>query len=221
MSSITVVDGMTGVGKSSLVNILSEELDLIKFEEIFRDEHDLLAKFHYEGKKWCLAMQINFLTNRFNQYRLAMQADACIMDRSIFSDPIFAMMYRDNEFLSQEEYSVYENLFNSLVESLDKPRLIIYLSVSPRECIRRIRKRGRPDELAVDDNYWQKLLSYYNSYYRKFKGNNKTSKCLWIDVSEMDYVHNKQDRYRIVELVRDALTLAEPRFSSSAGNRAF
>lgn len=37
-----VVDGVTGVGKSSLVRIISEEFGLKPFSEMFEDENRLL-----------------------------------------------------------------------------------------------------------------------------------------------------------------------------------
>jgi deoxyadenosine/deoxycytidine kinase len=36
------------------------------------------------------SMQTNFLTNRFKQYREAMKTGLAVMDRSIYSDRIFA-----------------------------------------------------------------------------------------------------------------------------------
>ena len=85
-----VVDGVTGVGKSSLVRIVSEEFGLKPFSEMFEDENRLLNKFFHDRAKWAFPMQTNFLTNRFKQYCQAMRVGQAVMDRSIYSDRIFA-----------------------------------------------------------------------------------------------------------------------------------
>ncbi|MDA8334324.1 MAG: deoxynucleoside kinase [Peptococcaceae bacterium] len=58
-----VIDGMTGVGKTTLVE--TGKLDLVPFNEIFEDENQLLHKFFYNREKW--PRQINFLNHRFRQ----------------------------------------------------------------------------------------------------------------------------------------------------------
>lgn len=192
-----VVDGMTGVGKTTLVNILAEELDLKDFIEIFEDENSLLHKFFYERERWCFAMQVNFLTHRFKQYKTASLLNSAVMDRSIYSDSIFADMYREIGYLAPEEYNVYRSLLGSLLEHLTPPQLIVYLRVSAREAIWRIRKRGRPDELEVEDNYWKKLHGFYEKHYAGFNLTN----LLVIDVDDLDFVKYKKHRKIIVDEV--------------------
>lgn len=192
-----VVDGMTGVGKTTLVNILAEELDLKNFIEIFEDENRLLHKFFYERERWCFAMQINFLTHRFKQYKTASQLNSAVMDRSIYSDSIFADMYREIGYLAPEEYNVYRSLLGSLLEHLAPPQLIVYLRVSASEAIWRIKKRGRPDELEVEDSYWKKLHGFYEKHYAGFTLTN----LLVLEVDDLDFVKYKKHRKLIVDEV--------------------
>lgn len=84
-----------------------------------------------------------------------------IMDRSIFSDPIFANLYFENGDMETEEYFVYKSLFHNLTASLIAPKLVVYLDVSDDEAIRRIRLRGREDELGMQKGYWRQLHSGY------------------------------------------------------------
>ncbi len=193
-----VVDGMTGVGKTTLVHMLAEELDLVPFEEIFKDENNLLHKFFYERERWCFPMQINFLVHRFRQYKEASRLNSAVMDRSIFSDPIFARMYREVGYMTQEEYNVYENLLENLLEHLELPYLVVYLRVEAKEAIRRIRKRGRPDELGVEDAYWRRLHRFYEENYRSYPG-----ELLIIDANDLDFVKYREHRRKIIQAVRD------------------
>lgn len=196
-----VVDGMTGVGKTSLLNVLVKELNLTPYIEIFRDENDLLGKYYTEGRRWCFPMQLSFLNNRYSQYKDACLLNNAIMDRSVYSDPIFAGMYYKTGDMVPEEYFVYKSIFRNLVESLEPPGLIIYLDVSAEEAIRRIKLRGREDELQMPLSYWRNLHEVYTEYYRNYK----LSPLLKIDVDDMDFVNNSADRAVIVKMVREWL----------------
>ncbi|MZP30879.1 deoxynucleoside kinase [Heliobacterium undosum] len=199
-----VIDGVTGVGKSSLVNILAERLDLVAFSELFEDENQLLHKFFHDRERWAFPMQINFLTNRFKQYREASGTNRAIMDRSIYSDGIFARMYREQGYLTVEEFSVYENLLNSMLEGLTPPRLMVYLKADTDEAIRRIRMRGRDDELTVEREYWAMLNLFYENNYRNYKG----GELLTIEVGRLDFVHNPDDREEVLRKIITAYEAA-------------
>ena len=193
-----IIDGMTGVGKTTLVEILAKEFDLVPFDEIFEDENQLLHKFFHNREKWAFPMQINFLNHRFRQYKQACLLNSAIMDRSIYSDNIFALMYKELSYFTPEEYRVYFDLLQNMLEHISPPMLIVYLRVSAKEAIRRIRKRGRSDELEVEDNYWRKLCSFYDETYKFYTGN-----LLVIDVDELDFVRFKDHRARIISKIRE------------------
>ncbi len=194
-----VIDGMTGVGKTSLLDILVEELKLKPYKEIFRDENNLLGRFYNEGSRWCFPMQVSFLNNRYAQYREACELGNAVMDRSIFSDPIFAEFYHQTGAMEAEEYWVYKSLFRNLVESLEPPKLVVYLEVSAEEAIRRIKLRGRDDELKMPESYWRNLHRAYTEYYKGYW----FSPLLRLNVNELDFVNNGGDRRAVVSAVRE------------------
>lgn len=195
-----VVDGVTGVGKSSLVRILCEEFELKLFSELFEDENRLLHKFFYDRPKWAFPMQTNFLTNRFKQYKQAMKIGNAVMDRSIFSDKIFARMYLEYGYLNPEEYAVYNNLLHTMLEHVSPPKLLVYLRVNTDEAIRRIHKRGRPDELDVEREYWDHLNEFYEANYKEFDPN----RLLVLQVDKLDYVHREEDRQFVINEIKQA-----------------
>lgn len=196
-----VVDGVTGVGKSSLVKIICEEMGYQPFSEMFEDENRLLHKFFYDREKWAFPMQTNFLTNRFKQYKEAMQTGQAVMDRSIYSDAIFARMYLEHGYLKSEEYAVYNNLLMTLLDQVAPPRLMVYLKVNTDEAVRRIHKRGRPDELDVEREYWNLLNQFYENNYRNFN----LGKLLVLEVDDLDYVHRKEDRKLVLEQIKQTM----------------
>lgn len=195
------MDGVTGVGKSSLVNIISEELGLMPFSEMFEDENQLLHKFFYDREKWAFTMQANFLTNRFKQYLQAMRVGRAVMDRSIYSDPIFARMYLQQGYLTPEEYAVYHNLLTAMLEQVAPPKLIVYLRVDTDEAVRRIHRRGREDEMAVEREYWNLLNEYYEHNYADYR----QGKVLTLEVAKLDFVHRPADREFVVNEIKKGL----------------
>jgi deoxyadenosine/deoxycytidine kinase len=198
-----VVDGVTGVGKSSLVKIIAEEFDFKPFNEMFEDENRLLNKFFHDRAKWAFPMQTNFLTNRFKQYRQAMKVGNAVMDRSIYSDRIFARMYLEYGYLKPEEYAVYQNLLDTLLEHVIPPRLMVYLQVDTDEAVRRIHKRGREDEVDVEWQYWDNLNRFYENNYKDFA----LPHLLVIKVDRLDYVHRPEDRNYMVDKIRSSLII--------------
>ena len=197
-----VVDGTTGVGKTSLIDILVARLDLKPYKEIFRDENNLLGKFFDEGNRWCFPMQISFLNNRYSQYQEACELKNAIMDRSIYSDPIFADLYHNTGDMQPEEFYVYKSLFHNLISSLDPPKLVIFLDVSADEAIRRVKLRGREDELKMPDSYWRKLHDVYSQYYDNYKA----SALLRINVDKLDFVKHEADCEFVINTIKHHLT---------------
>lgn len=202
-----VVDGVTGVGKSSLVRIICEAFELQPFNEMFEDENRLLHKFFYDREKWAFPMQTNFLTNRFKQYKHAMDVGRAVMDRSIYSDRIFARMYLEYGYLSPEEYAVYNNLLETMLEHVVPPKLLVYLQVETDEAIRRIHRRGRPDEVEVEREYWDTLNRFYGMNYKDYS---QGAELLVIPVDKLDYVHRAIDR----EFMLDSIRLAWQRIET-------
>lgn len=207
-----VVDGVTGVGKSSLVKIISEEFGLKPFSEMFEDENRLLNKFFHDRAKWAFPMQTNFLTNRFKQYCQAMRVGQAVMDRSIYSDRIFARMYLEYGYLKPEEYAVYNNLLETMLEHVVPPKLLVYLKVDTDEAIHRIHKRGRPDEVEVERDYWDHLNQFYESNYREYS---LGGELLVIKVDKLDYVHRPEDRAFMITEIRKAKQIMEFKKASS------
>ena len=198
-----VIDGMTGVGKSSLVEIVAGELKLVPYAEIFEDKHRLLYKFFEDRTRWAFPMQVNFLNNSFQQFKEASSLRKVVMDRSIFSDDIFARMYRHLGYLCAEEYDIYLGLLQNMMDLITPPHLMVFLRVETAEAMRRIHKRKRPEELAVEESYWSQLNNYYNEHYENYTG----GRLLTIEVSRLDFVHKQEDRLYVLEKIKNALKI--------------
>ena len=151
---------MTASGKSTVVNLLSERLGFEIMPEEFRDPLDLLSRFHHD-RKWAFPMQLNFLVTRFAQYLCASEKDNYILDRSVFGDKVYAMLYYRNGYFRDSQLGCYLTLYDSLLRYVQKPRLFVLVRCEFNEIIRRIHERGRQDEIDAGIEYWRSLYDAY------------------------------------------------------------
>lgn len=158
-----IVEGMTASGKSTIVNLLSERLGFKVMPEEFRDPLDLLNRFHHDHK-WAFPMQLNFLVTRFAQYLCASEEENYILDRSVFGDKVYAMMYYRDKYFKDSQLGCYLTLYDSLLRYVKKPRLLILVRCDFDEIMRRIHSRGRQDEIDTGVEYWRALYDAYTPF---------------------------------------------------------
>ncbi|MBC8060664.1 MAG: deoxynucleoside kinase [Clostridiaceae bacterium] len=199
-----IVDGPVGVGKTSLMNILTQEFGCKAFLEPVTD-NPLLDKFYYNRKRYAFPLQIFFLNRRFAMLKEAIQVENAIMDRSIYGDVIFARLLSEGGDMEQEEYDLYEELLANMLEHVQAPKLMIYLQTSVEDMVKKIKKRGRDYEQVVELAYWQKLNTEYEDYFKSFN----VSPLLVIKVEGLDFVENEEHRQKVIKLIKDKLETLE------------
>ena len=86
-------------------------------------------------------------------------------DRSIYEDRIFTKNSNNNEYITDQDYRKYQELFKLVMTNKPKPDLIIYLESDVSALKSRILQRSRGEEatLAHPDNHY---LSNLNDLYR-------------------------------------------------------
>ena len=210
---VIVVAGMIGGGKSSLTKIISKELGSKAFYESVED-NPILPLFYGKDEEEVVAndypfkLQLYFLNTRFKSIKEALTHKNNVLDRSIYEDWYFAKVNKDLGRIDDLEFSLYEGLLNNMMEELDElpkkaPDLLIYLKGSFETFIKRIEMRGRDYEVDED------LKSYYYTLWKGYDewvyNNYNKSQVLTIDIDEVDYVNNEEDRAMVVNMVKDKL----------------
>ena len=190
-----VVDGVVGVGKSTLMNILAER-GLTAFAEPVVD-NPILEKFYYDRARYAFPLQVFFLNKRFKHIKEASAIDGCVLDRSIYGDVIFAKMLCDKGEMSVEEYELYKELLENMLEHVKAPKLMVYLEVSVDEAMRRIKKRGRDYEQVVERAYWEELNNEYKTYFEAYD----ISPILKINVDGLDFENVEKHRNQVLALI--------------------
>jgi len=202
MEKFVAVAGNIGVGKSTLVKLLSESLNWTPFYEPVT-ENPYLADFYEDMQAWAFHSQIYFLTRRLRIHRRLMSMDCSVLqDRSVYEDAeIFAHNLYLQDSISERDYNAYRELYDVLVEFLPPPDLVIYLRASVPTLLHRISKRGRSYERTISADYLADLNELYESWVEHF------DQCpvLTVPSDNLDYVSKPQHLDLIVEKVRDIL----------------
>ena len=196
------IAGNIGVGKSTLVTLLSRKLG---WEPVFEAvaENPYLADFYDDMNRWSFHSQIFFLTRRLQQhYSLLQQPSAVLQDRSVYEDAeIFARNLYKQGHLSERDWSSYFELYQTLAQLLKPPDLVIYLRASTATLRRRIAGRGREYERNIADTYLQDLNRLYDEWAAGFR----LSPVLTVDTDNLDYVQYDEHLEQIWSRISDRL----------------
>lgn len=173
---VIILAGMIGVGKTTYSTRLAQALGTEAFFEPV-DENPILDKYYENPERYGFVLQIYFLNKRFKSIKEAYLAENNILDRSIYEDALFTYINMLQGSISQEEYAVYLELLDNMMEEIDSlpkkaPDLLIYLEGSFETILDNIKKRGRsyeqvdhhPDLLA----YYQLLHKHYGQWYEDY-----------------------------------------------------
>lgn len=181
------IAGNMGSGKSSLVSFLCNHFELKPFYEP-NDINPFLANFYKDMKRWAFHSQMHFLTQKFRIHReLDSHPSTVVQDRSIYEDSeIFAYNLFKQGCMTKDEYKTYRDLYEVMLEVINPPDLLIYLSCPMRSLKKRIATRGRAMEKSVPDEYLRRLETYYKRWMKDYK----RSPVLELSTENMDYIED-------------------------------
>ncbi|MEX3713420.1 deoxynucleoside kinase [Cytobacillus horneckiae] len=205
--TILLIDGVVGAGKTTLANLISERFNIPIFEELENADSDrLLNRFYAKKTRWSFTTQIFFATERWKMIKEVHKTGSGILDRSIFGDNIFAEMLAEDledggEGMTWEEYRTYHSLLTQILEYSQPPELLIYLQCSPAKAKERIDSRDRGLESEVEMNYWNRLNDKYEEWYQDYKHSPK----ILINVDNLDFANNEEDKQSVLLLIGKAL----------------
>ncbi len=193
------IEGVIGVGKTSLARLLQPMFDSSLVLEVF-EENPFLADFYADRKRYAFQTQIFFLLSRYRQQSQAipeaLARGSVITDYTFDKDALFARLN-----LEGDELAVYNDLHQALAERILRPELTVFLRVDTQVALQRIAKRGRPYEQGMDPAY----LSALNNAYEEMFAGRFNGRVLPIDTNHLDFVDRPEDLARIAQQIRQAL----------------
>lgn len=193
--SYIAVEGVIGVGKTSLSGLLAERLGArLNLEEV--EENPFLEEFYADMRAFAFQTQIFFLLSRFRQQQALVQRD--LFSSRVVSDYIFA---KDKIFanlnLSDKELALYERLVVIMEKEIPRPDVVIYLQASTDFLTERIKHRGRPYEKAMPRDYIEVLNRAYNYFFSHYDD----TPLLIVNNMEADFLHKSEQVDQLVEVL--------------------
>ncbi len=203
MKRFIAVAGNIGVGKSTLVAMLCKRLGWQPFYEPVV-ENPYLADFYADMHAWAFHSQIFFLTRRLRSHvELSQFPDSVVQDRSVYEDAeIFAQNLFLQGHIQPRDYQTYRELYETAVQLLPPPDLMIYLRASVPTLLDRISHRGRDYERSISPDYLQSLNDLYESWISDFV----MCPVLTIPSDDLDYVAHSGHLNLVVKKIQEKLT---------------
>ena len=208
--TVLVLAGTIGAGKSSLTEMLAEELKTQAFYESV-DDNKVLPLFYENPQKYAFLLQIYFLNKRFDSIKRALSDNNNVLDRSIYEDSLLFHLNADLGRADETEVEVYDDLLNNMLEEIDslsfkkRPDLLIHVKVSFDKMLERIKKRGRQfEQLEYDPSlydYYKELNSRYDTWFEAFDICPK----IQIDGDKYDFVENEQSKIQVLQQIKAKL----------------
>lgn len=184
------IAGNIGSGKTTLAEKLAKHYGWTPLYESV-DRNPYLRDFYEDMTRWAFHLQIYFLNSRFNQVRQIRESEKPIVqDRTIYEDAhIFAANLHKSGHINNRDYQSYLDIYNSMVNFVQPPDLLIYLKAGIPKLVQQIQKRNRDFEFNIKLDYLKTL----NEHYEDWIGSYHQGKLLTIDVNKMDFVENIED----------------------------
>ena len=188
------IEGNIGAGKTSLATQISNDYNAKLILERFAD-NPFLPKFYKEPQRYAFTLEMSFLADRYQQIsddlsQLDLFKDFIVSDYDVFKSLIFSKIT-----LPEDEFKLYRKLFYLMYKDISKPDLYVYLYQNTERLQENIKKRGRHYEQNIESDYLDKI----NSGYLEFLRNQNEIKTKIIDISDKDFVKNRQDYLNIID----------------------
>ena len=202
MNKFIAVAGNIGVGKSTLVEMLSNRLGWQPLYEPV-ETNPYLADFYADMPAWSFHSQVYFLALRLRVHlQIIGHATSVILDRSVYEDfEIFAYNLFLQGVLSDRDHNTYRELYRSLIEFLPPPDLLIYLRASSDTLLKRIAFRGRDYERSISSDY----LGGLNNLYERWISTFNLCPVLTVPADQLDFVAHPGHLDLIAAKINDKL----------------
>lgn len=194
------IEGVIGVGKTSLANLLGDRLDAKLVLEKF-EENPFLTDFYRDPERYAFQTQLFFLLSRYRQQQETRQTDMfhklVITDYMFEKDRLFASLNLDDN-----EITLYDLVANLLQRNVIPPDLVIYLQADTGTLMNRIRSRQRDFEDAISSDYIDALTQVYNEFFFRYE----SSPLLIINTNDIDFVNNEKDLEEVIRYIRQPVS---------------
>ena len=196
------IAGNMGSGKSTLVEFLSRSYGIAPFYEP-NDDNPYLPDFYSDMRRWAFHSQVYFLSSKFRLHQeLDRTPGVSILDRTIFEDAeVFATALYEMRRIDKRDWQTYWDFYQSILEAIRPPDLLIFLRCSLPTLRKRIRLRGRAMEQDVPIAYLKRLERLYGQWLESYR----LSEVLVLETDKLDYVNDLLHRLDVMQRIEAVL----------------
>jgi len=198
--SYIAIEGPIGIGKTTLAKRLA---DSFNYETLLEEAetNPFLESFYQDRRSNALPTQLYFLFQRMRKLQDLRQGDIFqqvrISDFLIEKDPLFARITLDND-----EYRLYQTVYDNIIEDLPKPDLVIYLQAPTETLYERVQRRGNIIERPIEQSYLQQLNDAYTQFFYHYDD----SPLLIVNTSEINLADGGLDYHNLVKYILQTKT---------------
>ncbi|MCB9678641.1 MAG: deoxynucleoside kinase [Alphaproteobacteria bacterium] len=204
MRQFIVVEGLIGVGKTSLCKLLAETWGARLVLEP-SETNPFLEQFYEDPERFGFPVQMYYLVTRWKQQAAIRQEE--LFTRFVVSDYLFE---KDRLFaektLPEMELELYDRFAAALGDKAPKPDLLIFLDAPIDTIMKRIAKRNAPGEHRIKAAY----LTDLRERYKRLLADYDACPVLYLDNRDMDYLTDERVRHQLLEKIRAALAGEPP-----------
>jgi deoxyguanosine kinase len=185
------IEGNIGAGKTTLAHLLAKHYNARLILEAFAD-NPFLPKFYENPKQYAFPLELFFMAERYKQLKELIHTKDLFHSITI-SDYLFTkclLFAKVN--LPEQEFHLYQKLFEIIHQQLIQPDLVIYLHAPVSKLQENIRKRNRPYEQSIPDQYLFNIQETYTHYIRQHN-----IKTLFIDAGNADFL-GREEHFRVI-----------------------
>jgi deoxyguanosine kinase len=211
------IDGVIGVGKTSLVRLLQPAFGAEALLEVF-EENPFLSDFYSDRARYAFQTQIFFLLSRYHQQRAVpglLTHGPLIADYTFAKDALFARIN-----LAGDDLVLYHRLHDALAEKIPPPDLIVYLRAPTSVLLQRIALRGRAYERQMDAAYIAALNAAYDDFFLSSNDLRARQPVLTLNTEHVDFVANDGDLRHVADQIQAALGLGAYQAALPLGGNA-
>lgn len=189
------IEGNIGAGKTTLAHLLAKHYNARLILEEFA-ENPFLAKFYENPSQYAFPVELFFMAERYKQLKEMVHTKDLFQHITV-SDYLFTkclLFAKVN--LSEEEFRLYQRLFDIIHQQLIQPDILIYLHAPVTKLQQNIKKRNRTYEQNIPDDYLFNIQQTYTHYIKQHN-----IKTLFVDASNANFLENEAH----LKVITDAL----------------
>ncbi len=189
------IEGNIGAGKTTLAHLLAKHFNARLILEEFAD-NPFLPKFYQNPEQYAFPLELFFMAERYKQLKEMIHTKDLFQSITV-SDYLFTKcLLFAKVTLPEEEFRLYQKLFEIIHQQLVFPEILIYLHAPVHKLQANIKKRNRSYEQNIPDDYLFNLQETYTSYIKQHN-----IKTIFVDASNADFLGNEKH----MQVILDAL----------------